>query len=518
MAASEITTVELAGKTLPCYQEGEETYILYANLMKEFELAENISLSTQQRRKNKIASTDQHCPSQHLNCLKDAGLVSRGAKNVAVLTTNQAQQLLQLYKVPVETNVAAENTQESAREEDTPSIDPTVPNEQQDNPQPQSSSALELPIAIESDSDGEQPGPPPAKAARLTRKMQLNLELHKDVDLQMKQLASFWTKDINHKRGGQPLSATTAGKTKERLLSELPVDALYMYSNGYCTCKIHIYWSQTLTCSIPGVFGKAYAIRSATGVPQQPTNRGHLPKLSEGILSTPCTPAIILPYHAYVILTLHTCTNPLLYLQEERKVQPGTLAGYCQVINMGLKFLAVQEGLETADAQQYIRSLTSRFQKEASTSPKSWQQLSWENKWLDWEEILKVVKDQQELYESQVRPLDRAVESQKYATLLLYTTVPPGRAKEYRTLRIQRHSGPFKSNGKDRSNLLHYGPQVAMLQVGEYKNAKHLGTRHIDLVPVEVLTSHLHDFLERDRPLLLKGNPDRGYLFVVSNS
>ena len=86
--------------------------------------------------------------------------------------------------------------------------------------------------------------------------MQLNLELHKDVDLQMKQLASFWTKDINHKRGGQPLSATTAGKTKERLLSELPVDALYMYSNGYCTCKIHIYWSQTLTCSIPGVLEK----------------------------------------------------------------------------------------------------------------------------------------------------------------------------------------------------------------------------------------------------------------------
>ena len=199
MAASEITIVELAGKTLPCYQQGEETFVLYANLMKEFELTESISPSTQQRRKNKIASTDQHCPSQHLNCLKDGGLVSRGAKNVAVLTTNQAQQLLQLYRVPVETNVAAENTQESAREEDTPSIDPTVPNEQQDNPQPQSSSAQQLPIAIESDSDEEQPGPSPAKAARLTRKMQLNLELHKDVDLQMKQLASFWTKDINHK-------------------------------------------------------------------------------------------------------------------------------------------------------------------------------------------------------------------------------------------------------------------------------------------------------------------------------
>ena len=77
-----------------------------------------------------------------------------------------------------------------------------------------------------------------------------------------------------------------------------------------------------------------------------------------------------------------------------------------------------------------MRCLTSRFQKEAQASPKSWQQLSWEKKWLHWEEILQVVKEQQEEYESQVRPLNRAVESQKYAVLLLYTALPPGRAKE----------------------------------------------------------------------------------------
>ena len=66
-------------------------------------------------------------------------------------------------------------------------------------------------------------------------------------------------------------------------------------------------------------------------------------------------------------------------------------------------------------------------------------------------------------------------------------------------------------------NVLHYGPQVAILEVGEYKNSKFLGTQHIDLSSIDYLTAHLEDFLEKDRPLLLKGGGDHGHLFVVRN-
>lgn len=203
-------------------------------------------------------------------------------------------------------------------------------------------------------------------------------------------------------------------------------------------------------------------------------------------------------------------------VQEERKIKPGTLAGYCQAITRGLKFLSAM-GKETDVAQEYLRSVTTQFQKEAAANTKTWQELSWQNKWLHWEEILKVVKDQRSEYESQVRPLSRAVESQKYLVLMFYTMVPPGRAKEYRTLTIEQHSGPFQPTCKG-SNVLHYGPQVAMLQVGEYKNSKTLGTQHIDVSTIDILRVHLDDYLERDRPLLLRGNTEHGYLFVVRNN
>lgn len=202
--------------------------------------------------------------------------------------------------------------------------------------------------------------------------------------------------------------------------------------------------------------------------------------------------------------------------QEERKVKPGTLAGYCQAVSRGLKFLA-SRGKDTDDGQAYLRSLTARYQREAAASAKTWQELSWANKWLHWQEILKVVKDQEETYESQIRQLDRAVESQKYAALLLYTVVPPGRAKEYRTLKFQYHPGPLTLT-ENAGNVLHFGPQVAMLQITEYKNSKHLGAQNIDLSAIDFFVKHLEGFLERDRPHLLRGNTDHGYLFVVSIS
>ena len=81
----------------------------------------------------------------------------------------------------------------------------------------------------------------------------------------------------------------------------------------------------------------------------------------------------------------------LLYQQEERKRKPGTLAGYCQALTRGLKYLAAAQGVDTNEAQAYIRALNSRFQREAAATQKTWQELSSANKWLHWEEVLKVV-------------------------------------------------------------------------------------------------------------------------------
>jgi hypothetical protein len=55
-----------------------------------------------------------------------------------------------------------------------------------------------------------------------------------------------------------------------------------------------------------------------------------------------------------------------------------------QAITRALKFPAVHEDKDINGAQTYMRYLTSRFQKEAQASRKSWQQLSWEKKRLHW--------------------------------------------------------------------------------------------------------------------------------------
>ena len=230
MAAPDLPTVELAGKRLPCYWEGEEAFVLYSSLMKEFQLAVNVSPSTQQRRKNRVAGTDQHCPSGHLQCMKDAGVVAKAARNVAVLTIRQAHNLLQLYNVPGEAEMVDKGVELNPDPEELKSDTTTSVC----HPQPQqhaSASGGSTECLVIEDPDHEQPGPPPPKTPRLARSMQLDLELNPDAGRQLKELASFWTKELNHIRGAQALSKSTMDKTQERLLSELAVGQV----DAYCT-------------------------------------------------------------------------------------------------------------------------------------------------------------------------------------------------------------------------------------------------------------------------------------------
>ena len=244
--------ISIGGKQLPCYHDGAETFILYSHFLNEFNLADSHSLSTMQRRKNKVAGTDQHCPSGHLHLLKEAGLVSRSAKNVAVLTAGQARQLLQLYKVPVE-DVGAEGSpredpvvdlvaegspREDAVAEDSPREDAVAESSPREDAVAEGSpredavaesSPREDAVAEGSpredagvEADSGEPAPPPRKVAKMSGKklQQLNVELHPGVGREMQCFTTFWMQDLNHKRGSPPLAETTVSKSRERLLSK----------------------------------------------------------------------------------------------------------------------------------------------------------------------------------------------------------------------------------------------------------------------------------------------------------
>ena len=98
-SAEGITTVELSGKQLHSYRDGAQVYVLYSKLLQQFQLGNSISPSTLQRRKNKIVSANQFCPSKPLQQLQEAGVVRKEARKVAVLTVQEAVKLLQLYNI-----------------------------------------------------------------------------------------------------------------------------------------------------------------------------------------------------------------------------------------------------------------------------------------------------------------------------------------------------------------------------------------------------------------------------------
>ena len=201
------------------------------------------------------------------------------------------------------------------------------------------------------------------------------------------------------------------------------------------------------------------------------------------------------------------------------------MTAYCQAFLHGLKFLQAEGCASTDQTQWQVRGYINKYQRDAECHrAKSWQELSAKNKWLHWEEVIEVVRCQREEYESETRPDVRAALSQDYAQLLLYTSLPPGRAEEYRTLQLKLYTGSETvcpaTTSTEPKNILHMSENgsEALLQIGKHKTVSSAGRQLIDLRSTDDLVAHLLDYIHKDRPLLLQGREDHDYLFMVSHS
>ena len=119
-------------------------------------------------------------------------------------------------------------------------------------------------------------------------------------------------------------------------------------------------------------------------------------------------------------------------MQNERQSSSGNQFAYC------LSFLRAMRYLKSdSDTIKTVQQWCRTYQKAYERKDRSWQRLEAEGKWLAWDAVLEVLKQQRELYESSGPcELTRAQESQKYTVLLLYCSIPPARSKEYRELRV----------------------------------------------------------------------------------
>ena len=223
-SAEGITTVELSGKQLHSYRDGAQVYVLYSELLQQFQLGNSISPSTLQRRKNKIVTADQFCPSKPLQQLQEAGVVRKDARKVAVLTVQEAVKLLQLYNITAiaEDESDAEMLPPLGDFSATPQPEPTVE-------QPSSSAAADLSLLASTFAEASQQkidkpteddlAPPPPK--RHKKSTAFDLGKHLTAREELTALKRYWTLEINHHRSSPPISEQTFFKTRERLLSEL---------------------------------------------------------------------------------------------------------------------------------------------------------------------------------------------------------------------------------------------------------------------------------------------------------
>ena len=85
------------------------------------------------------------------------------------------------------------------------------------------------------------------------------------------------------------------------------------------------------------------------------------------------------------------------------------------------------------------RTWSSHYDRKRSAARRgmqTWQNLSQQSKWLHWKEVISVVREQREEYEAARTSI---AEDFRYAVLLFYTCLPPGRSKEYRCIQFRLH-------------------------------------------------------------------------------
>ena len=227
------------------------------------------------------------------------------------------------------------------------------------------------------------------------------------------------------------------------------------------------------------------------------------------------------PSHSLARSLTHSLTHSPT--QASRASKPSNLIQYVSAAIRVLKHLELTEPLNLYNT--WIRAFTKQME---TTTPRTWEELSKRNQWLHWEEVLVVLRKQREEFETADRPLATAREALKYAVLLFYCCLPPGRAQEYRTLRYKLCSDeelhPTVSTPSDPStNILFLGVSGtrAVLYLGAFKTARTMGPQKIDLSEVSTVVRHMTQYIHRHRPRLMKiagvDETEHDYLFVVSN-
>eukprot|EP00163_Fabomonas_tropica_P026110 TRINITY_DN467_c0_g1_i2.p1 TRINITY_DN467_c0_g1~~TRINITY_DN467_c0_g1_i2.p1 ORF type:complete len:451 (+),score=29.88 TRINITY_DN467_c0_g1_i2:1719-3071(+) len=217
------------------------------------------------------------------------------------------------------------------------------------------------------------------------------------------------------------------------------------------------------------------------------------------------------------------------FLAHDRSLRASTRAEHLTAIVTVLKYLATK-GHAVAALQRKVmdmRNVLLRYRDPERSG--TWQELRENGKWLHWDQVLKVAQALRDEVDDMLatgclpirgkksgkrkRHVGDVRMAETYRAMLVldfYTLMPPGRALEYRAMRL----GDDLVRRKDAHNKEQW-----WLTTSKYKNRRFRGKDDTDLSLVPMLVQHLEEYLEDHRPVLLGrgAESDEGYVFLTVN-
>ena len=208
------------------------------------------------------------------------------------------------------------------------------------------------------------------------------------------------------------------------------------------------------------------------------------------------------------------------HIKQSRRVKNNTAANYVMCFIRAAKFLRANESRNNYDAVESIsdlRALQNQLMREHAVLEST---KGPEKRRLFWPQLQELTRSLHQQFEDEIDDLQQKARLHMNFTLLLLFAINPGRAKEFRTLRIVRDIPENEVDDLVRKlpngeNFMVFAKSgVTRLVEKGFKTVKRYGPNVIEVSEFDFVDFHVKRYVERSRPKLIPRGCIHDFFFV----
>ena len=208
------------------------------------------------------------------------------------------------------------------------------------------------------------------------------------------------------------------------------------------------------------------------------------------------------------------------HIKQSRRVKNNTAANYVMCFIRAAKFLRANESRSNYDAVESIsdlRALQNQLMREHAVLEST---KGPEKRRLFWPQLQELTRSLHQQFEDEIDDLQQKARLHMNFTLLLLFAINPGRAKEFRTLRIVRDIPENEVDDLVRKlpngeNFMVFAKSgVTRLVEKGFKTVKRYGPNVIEVSEFDFVDFHVKRYVERSRPKLIPRGCIHDFFFV----